>query len=261
MLIELQSLLQNILGSIHGGPNGAGSSGPPGIVDFFQHMMNPAGAPAGDFVHSQEALDQILSELMNQHQSGNAPGPASAEAIEALPKKPIDDKILGGAAKADCSICMMETNKGDTITLLPCQHWFHPPCVEAWLKEHDTCPICREGIMPKNESAGNTARTPGEPPLHNEDPFELARQQSGSRENPIVLPETPISNRRTPRLYSSGPPPNGGERHRTNSDNGRRARRTSGTGDPSSGGIGGSWRRVFGGGNSNSGGNGNSSRR
>ena len=39
---------------------------------------------------------------------------------------------------------------GDTVTVLPCSHWFHHECIRAWLGEHDTCPHCRKGIMPRD---------------------------------------------------------------------------------------------------------------
>ncbi|KAI9657262.1 MAG: hypothetical protein M1831_004451 [Alyxoria varia] len=249
-------------------------------MDFLQHLMNPAGAPSGDFASSQQAFDQILSSLMEEHQSGNAPGPASAEAIDSLPKKTADAEILGNAEKEDCSICMSEVKKGDVVNVLPCNHWFHPDCAKMWLKEHDTCPICRVGIMPKDEDVdagggGSTdphggrhhrVRSPGQAPLHNEDPFELARRQSGTRNNPIIVPESPTRDRRHQgyhrhhhpqqvpsghRRYSSDPPGAWGAPGRPRHVSGQRSPAPgdarSGNGGNGSGGITGGLRRMFGG--------------
>jgi len=40
-------------------------------------------------------------------------------------------------------------------TFLPCKHWFHEDCVVLWLKEHNTCPICRTPIEKNNRSGNN----------------------------------------------------------------------------------------------------------
>lgn len=142
-------------GGMHGGP-------PVALGDLFQLLGMPPGGVHGDAVYSQEALDRIITQLMEQHQTGNAPGPASEEAIESLPKRQITQKDIGEGGTADCSICMDEAAIGSTVTELPCGHWFHHDCVKAWLKEHDTCPQCRQGIMPK-EGAGADANRPRDP--------------------------------------------------------------------------------------------------
>lgn len=138
-----------------GGPmfedmHGNGGFGDPVPFGNLMQLLGGArGGILGDAVLSDEALDQVMTRLMEQHQSGNAPGPASDEAIKALPTKQISGKDLGENGKADCSICMDEVNLGDTVTVLPCSHWFHFDCIRAWLAEHDTCPHCRQGIMPQ----------------------------------------------------------------------------------------------------------------
>lgn len=100
----------------------------------------------GDFVYSQEGLDRIVSQLMEQTASSNAPGPAPQSEIDSLPRKKVDEEMLGAEHKAECSICMDEVNFGEEVTVLPCKHWFHHQCVSAWLGEHDTCPHCRKSI-------------------------------------------------------------------------------------------------------------------
>ncbi|KAL9000381.1 MAG: hypothetical protein Q9169_000898 [Polycauliona sp. 2 TL-2023] len=162
------------------GPNGAetapraGPGGFPGLHHFFSSVLHPANAAHGDVVYSQEALDRIISQFMEQHNGSSAPGPASADAISALPKKKVDKEMLGSDGKAECSVCMDNVELGDDVTLLPCQHWFHGDCVGAWLKEHDTCPHCRQGIMPKDPPGNGEAtapRAPGQEPRNSLPPL------------------------------------------------------------------------------------------
>lgn len=118
------------------------------ILNLFSAMgmMGPGGGNMGDFVYSQEGLDRIVSQLMEQTATSNAPGPATQADIDALPRKEVTEEMLGEEHKAECSICMDEVNIGEQVTMLPCKHWFHHPCISAWLLEHDTCPHCRKGI-------------------------------------------------------------------------------------------------------------------
>ncbi|KAL8727719.1 MAG: hypothetical protein Q9181_005599, partial [Wetmoreana brouardii] len=146
-------------------PNGPrpGPGGFPGLHQFMASVLNPSNAAHGDFVYSQEALDRIISQFMDAHNGSSAPGPASAAAISALPKKAVTKEMLGSDGKAECSVCMDNVELGDEVTVLPCQHWFHGECVGAWLKEHDTCPHCRQGIMPKDGPPEQQAGAPRSP--------------------------------------------------------------------------------------------------
>jgi E3 ubiquitin-protein ligase RNF115/126 len=129
-----------------GTQNAERGSLPPGLQGLFASLFNPANAVAGDAVYSQEALDRIISTLMEQHPTSNAPGPASEEAIASLPKKMLDEQMLGPELRAECSVCMDDVRLHDEVVVLPCTHWFHEACARAWLCEHNTCPICRKGI-------------------------------------------------------------------------------------------------------------------
>lgn len=226
--------------------NGGATDGHPQhpFAALFNGLLNPANAMGGDAVYSQEAFDRVMSQLMEQHTSGSAPGPASAAAIAALPRRPVDAATLGDSGAAECSICMDAVTLGETVLALPCRHWFHPACAEAWLREHDTCPICRTGIMPK-DGPRDVPRQAGQPPLNNQDPFELARQQSGSREHPYIVDESPTAARRRPRRGDRGSGSVG-------SGDGREASASEGSGG-AMGAIAGTVRRLFGGGGAGAG--------
>lgn len=102
--------------------------------------------PNGDAVYSQEQLDRVISQLVDQNTNGTAPPPASTSAIQNLPKKKVTNEMMGTDGSAECSICMDTVELGTEVTVLPCTHWFHFNCIEAWLIQHNTCPHCRRSI-------------------------------------------------------------------------------------------------------------------
>lgn len=105
-----------------------------------------------DAVHSEGNVDRIFDQLIEARIA--ATRPASAAAIAALPKKIVDKPMLGSDGTADCSICL-DVSLGEEVTVLPCNHWFHGDCVGTWLRKQNTCPHCRQGIMPRKSEAGD----------------------------------------------------------------------------------------------------------
>lgn len=156
-------------------PDGSRGNIPLGLQGLFATLVNPANAVAGDAVYSQEALDRIISALMEQHPQSNAPGPASQEAIASLPKKNLDEKMLGPELKAECSVCMDDVTVGDEVVVLPCTHWFHEACATAWLNEHNTCPICRTGIGGEQPPPLPREASEDDPPPISVDEFQAGR--------------------------------------------------------------------------------------
>lgn len=136
-----------------------GQAGPPGFANnplaiLLPSLLNPGAARHGDAVYTQEALDRVISQLMEQNNMGNAPPPASASDISQLPRVRITKDMMDPTTgKASCSICMDDVAVGDEVMRLWCSHWFHESCVEAWLKEHDSCPQCRKGIKEARDEA------------------------------------------------------------------------------------------------------------
>ena len=159
---------------------------------ILAHIMNPANAAHGDAVYTEEALDRIISQMLDAQNGTSAPGPASPTAIAALPKKRVDKSMMGSDGTAECSVCMDNVQIDDEVTVLPCRHWFHGECVSMWLKEHDTCPHCRQGIMPKteNENTQAGARSPRQERRNRQMSGTFPRSiPQGNRPSPGILPQ------------------------------------------------------------------------
>ncbi|KAL6526802.1 E3 ubiquitin-protein ligase sdir1 [Orobanche gracilis] len=42
-----------------------------------------------------------------------------------------------------CSVCLEQVNDGELIRSLPCLHQFHVNCIDPWLRQQGTCPVCK----------------------------------------------------------------------------------------------------------------------
>jgi len=42
-----------------------------------------------------------------------------------------------------CSICLQVFNENEILLRLPCQHKFHNNCINTWLNNNQSCPLCR----------------------------------------------------------------------------------------------------------------------
>lgn len=159
-------LLQGIRPPTHGqqGPPPGGL--PDALHQLLSSMLRPSGAGVyGDAVFSQQALDRVISDLMEANPQSNAAPPATQNAIDRLERKKADAKMLDadgkGEAKGECTICISDVSVGDEVVCLPCKHWFHEDCVIMWLKEHNTCPVCRMAIEENSRGPQNNGGSRG----------------------------------------------------------------------------------------------------
>ncbi|KAF0924815.1 hypothetical protein E2562_014921 [Oryza meyeriana var. granulata] len=68
----------------------------------------------------------------------------------------------GGAAAAECAVCLGAVEEGETVRALPCcPHAFHARCVDAWLRLRPTCPLCRAAVpVPVKLTASRARHVP-----------------------------------------------------------------------------------------------------
>jgi hypothetical protein len=122
-----------------------------GLLPFI-NSTEDSDAVSSDVVYMEWSLHRSIMRLMEpDHQSNFAP-PASHLALEKLQKKNLDRKMVADSTKMECTICLNEVRLGDEVTVLPCQHWFQGECVGAWLKQHNTCPLCRAPIEKRDQN-------------------------------------------------------------------------------------------------------------
>ncbi|KAJ9078658.1 hypothetical protein DSO57_1004615 [Entomophthora muscae] len=110
------------------------------LSPFLQLITGMTGNP-GDYALGPNALDNIITQLMEQTSSANAPPPASKETIKKIPFKKIT--ILEINAHEECPVCKEEFVLDEEIRLLPCKHRYHSDCIVPWLTRNGTCPVCR----------------------------------------------------------------------------------------------------------------------
>nr|XP_014341515.1 PREDICTED: E3 ubiquitin-protein ligase RNF128 isoform X2 [Latimeria chalumnae] len=56
------------------------------------------------------------------------------------------DKETGPDADS-CAVCIEVYKPNDVVRILTCNHLFHKSCIDPWLLEHRTCPMCKCDIL------------------------------------------------------------------------------------------------------------------
>ncbi|PNS13768.1 hypothetical protein CAC42_3261 [Sphaceloma murrayae] len=146
------------------------------------------------------------------HVSGDSPETASVrsgigpaeDAIAAAQSKRNSVPGLGIAPPPPgCSICTEDFEDGQDLRVLPCDHKFHPACVDPWLLNvSGTCPLCRidlrrgsqdgsddDGVADGTDDAEHNGELP--PPLEMEQTTggrELERSYRSSFRRSLLVP-------------------------------------------------------------------------
>ncbi|XP_071522655.1 uncharacterized protein [Panulirus ornatus] len=84
------------------------------------------------------AKDRLARHLCN----------AAKKALAKIPVKNLKSGDKEVSAESECcAVCIEPYQVSDTVRTLPCKHQFHKNCVDPWLLEHRTCPMCKMDIL------------------------------------------------------------------------------------------------------------------
>ncbi|KAI0472466.1 hypothetical protein F4859DRAFT_484294 [Xylaria cf. heliscus] len=128
-------------------------------------QSHPQDASQGvtESTSNHNAAPESSSEAINNTAPQNEPEIAPAETNttpDTAKKEPKPEEDNPG-----CSICTEDFTKGEDVRVLPCNHKFHPACVDPWLVNvSGTCPLCRLDLRPpediEREENGEAAAAP-----------------------------------------------------------------------------------------------------
>ncbi|KAB8102067.1 hypothetical protein EE612_033283 [Oryza sativa] len=110
------------------------------IIVVFWALRRGRGASRGE---EEEAGRAAEGNGGGDRRGGGGKG-LSADEIGALP---CHDVVKGGGG-GDCAVCLEALEAGDRCRRLPrCEHSFHAPCVDSWLRKSRWCPVCRADVV------------------------------------------------------------------------------------------------------------------
>ena len=120
------------------------------------------------FVNLINMLNQH-SDILNRsfNDQGGCSKPCSGSFVKELDKVIITNENVDN--RLCCAICQEEFKMGERAIRLPCKdpHYFHCETPEdvcggilPWLKDNNSCPICREEFPEEETDTGNTIPVP-----------------------------------------------------------------------------------------------------
>lgn len=60
-----------------------------------------------------------------------------------------NEMVLEEENQVQCAICHCDIHQGSIVRKLNvCGHYFHQGCIDTWLVNQNSCPICRRSIVP-----------------------------------------------------------------------------------------------------------------
>ena len=129
-------------------------------TDVFDPIFNQFGAIFNEnfmnnfrqnFSSSDANYFENIQYIVNNNQQyakKHKSGPVKDNLLSKLKKFKLTKKYCkkgkdGKLELPNCCICLSEIEKGKEAMLLPCGHIFHSKCCLGWLKDNNTCPMCR----------------------------------------------------------------------------------------------------------------------
>ncbi|KHJ35546.1 putative ring finger domain protein [Erysiphe necator] len=149
---------------------------------------NPKSTKDGDDMkcieNSLNASSEGLQDLSGRMEEGKT------KKVDPIQKGPIESNYEIQEADLGCSICTEDFIAGEYLRVLPCNHKYHPVCIDPWLLDVcGTCPLCRHDLRPISPDSSGIVVAEGLPPplsAIDEERYHSDNQEYNSRRNKIT---------------------------------------------------------------------------
>ena len=111
--------------------------------NFQSNFASSAGGNDQDFFEMVRRISEQEAEARARKKR------AKTESVQKLPIVKIEakhcKKVIGSTEMEppSCTVCCDAISLGSRGMFMPCGHIYHPDCLNPWLKDHNTCPVCR----------------------------------------------------------------------------------------------------------------------
>lgn len=122
-------------------------------TDTAQARAAPAGRDTNNLVENGTLPILRLAHffLLNDEDDDEHPRGLTKEQIDNLATRTYGQAHAEAEQGRACSVCINEYAQGNKLRRLPCAHEFHIHCIDRWLSENNTCPICRQPILSSHQ--------------------------------------------------------------------------------------------------------------
>lgn len=147
------------------GENQSNNSNP--FVSMFNRYAGVRRNGGNNFIQMMAQFEAMQRAMVAEQERKASVRPASKNAIRGLAERAL---IKGVPLPSDldgetCSVCLCNFAEGDKVHTIHCGHHFHKDCLGTWLKENNTCPVCRFELLTDdakhNEKVREAAKSRG----------------------------------------------------------------------------------------------------
>ena len=117
------------------------------VFDEMERMLANVHQQHGSFFDGTDGLS--YEDLLARFGNGNIQRSATEETINSLPTRTFTDTQHTSATSSvdgSCLICLEQFREGTIVKTLPCLHQFCCDCVNTWLRQNASCPICKTAL-------------------------------------------------------------------------------------------------------------------
>ncbi|KAL5709541.1 RING-type E3 ubiquitin transferase [Ranunculus cassubicifolius] len=92
-------------------------------------------------VHKYKVSGPQSKSLSPQHVSSSSASMDEQKNQESAKEE--DGNKKSSEDELTCSVCLEQVSVGEVLRSLPCLHQFHANCIDPWLRQQGTCPVCK----------------------------------------------------------------------------------------------------------------------